>query len=49
MTTTDTTRTLVHVDPTTIVLDRQHRPAAVFLRAITAGELIDVVTRIEQE
>lgn len=37
------------VVPTTIVLDRQHRPAAVFLRAITAGELIDVVTRIEQE
>ncbi|MEK0371878.1 TlpA disulfide reductase family protein [Corynebacterium mastitidis] len=37
------------VVPTTIVLDRQHRPAAVFLRAITAGELIDVVTRIAQE
>ncbi|AKE40492.1 Thiol-disulfide isomerase/thioredoxin [Corynebacterium kutscheri] len=31
------------VVPTTIVLDRQHRPAAVFLREITAHELLNVV------
>lgn len=31
------------VVPTTIVLDRQHRPAAVFLREITAQDVIDVV------
>ncbi|WP_442873729.1 TlpA family protein disulfide reductase [Corynebacterium sp. SCR221107] len=31
------------VVPTTIVLDKQHRPAAVFLREITAQDLLDVV------
>ncbi|MGZ7495771.1 TlpA family protein disulfide reductase [Corynebacterium sp. ZY180755] len=31
------------VIPTTIVLDKQHRPAAVFLREITAKDIIDVV------
>ena len=31
------------VVPTTIVLDREHRPAAVFLKEITDRELLDVV------
>ncbi|WP_051645771.1 TlpA family protein disulfide reductase [Corynebacterium vitaeruminis] len=31
------------VVPTTIVLDKQHRPAAVFLREITAQDLLDVL------
>lgn len=31
------------VVPTTIVLDKQHRPAAVFLQEITAQQLLDVV------
>ncbi|MEH6223953.1 TlpA disulfide reductase family protein [Corynebacterium pseudotuberculosis] len=34
------------VVPTTIILDKQHRPAAVFLREITAKDVIDVVERI---
>ena len=37
------------VIPTTIVLDAQHRPAAVFLREVTAQDLLDVVDRLEQE
>lgn len=37
------------VVPTTIILDKQHRPAAVFLREITAQEIIDVVDHIAQE
>ena len=37
------------VIPTTIVLDSQHRPAAVFLREITAQDLLDVVHDLEQE
>lgn len=37
------------VTPTTIVLDKQHRPAAVFLREITAKELLEVVQPIIDE
>lgn len=37
------------VVPSTIVLDRQHRPAAVFLRAITANELMETVQKILDE
>ena len=37
------------VIPTTIVLDKQHRPAAVFLREITADDLIEVVDRLAEE
>ncbi|WP_368267181.1 TlpA disulfide reductase family protein [Corynebacterium ulcerans] len=34
------------VVPTTIILDKQHRPAAVFLREITAKDVIDVIEKI---
>lgn len=37
------------VVPLTIVLDRQHRVAAVFLHAVHAGDLLPVVQRITQE
>lgn len=37
------------VVPTTIVLDAQHRPAAVFLRGITEQDVLDVVDDLEQE
>lgn len=37
------------VVPTTIVLDRRHRVAAVFLTALLAGDLQPVVTRLAQE
>lgn len=37
------------VIPTTVVLDKQHRPAAVFLRGITDTELIDVVDPLLEE
>lgn len=37
------------VIPTTIVLDAQHRPAAVFLREVTAQDLLDVVDTLEKE
>ena len=37
------------VIPTTIVLDKQHRPAAVFLREITADDLLEVVDRLAEE
>lgn len=37
------------VVPTTVVLDRAHRPAAVFLRAITSDELLAVVRRVAAE
>lgn len=37
------------VVPTTIVLDRQHRPAAVFLRAVSADELGAAVARVVAE
>lgn len=37
------------VIPTTIVLDTQHRPAAVFLREVNAQEIIDLANRLHQE
>ena len=37
------------VIPTTIVLDQQHRPAAVFLREITADDLLEVIDRLDGE
>ncbi|MEE4025425.1 TlpA disulfide reductase family protein [Gordonia sp. PKS22-38] len=37
------------VVPTTVVLDRQHRPAVVFLKAVTAEELDAVVRRVAAE
>lgn len=37
------------VIPTTIVLDKQHRPAAVFLRAVTAEDVIEVADRLAEE
>lgn len=37
------------VVPTTIVLDSQHRPAAVFLRGITDKDILDVIDDLEQE
>ncbi|ETD33815.1 MULTISPECIES: TlpA disulfide reductase family protein [Williamsia] len=37
------------VVPTTVVLDRQHRAAAVFLRAVTAADLLPVVQRLADE
>ena len=37
------------VIPTTIVLDKKHRPAAVFLRAVTAEDVIEVIDRLAEE
>ena len=37
------------VVPTTIVLDKQHRPATVFLRSITAKDVMEVVDKLEKE
>lgn len=37
------------VVPTTIILDKQHRPAVIFLREITAKELIDAIAPLEAE
>ncbi len=37
------------VVPTTVVLDRKHRPAVVYLRSITATELGAVVRRVASE
>lgn len=37
------------VIPTTIVLDKQHRPAAVFLREVSAQDVLDVVDRLAGE
>ena len=37
------------VIPTTIVLDKQHRPAAVFLKEVTADEVLEVVTPLLTE
>ena len=37
------------VVPTTIVLDKQPRPATVFLRSITAQDVMDVVDKLEKE
>ena len=38
-----------NVVPSTIVLDRQRRVAAIFLRRIIAGELLPVVQRLATE
>ncbi|GAC79177.1 Thiol-disulfide isomerase or thioredoxin [Gordonia malaquae] len=35
--------------PTTVILDRQHRPAVVYLRSITADELKAAVLRVASE
>lgn len=37
------------VIPTTVVLDKKHRPAAVFLRGITDTELIETITPLLEE
>ncbi|MGX4760561.1 TlpA disulfide reductase family protein [Corynebacterium minutissimum] len=37
------------VVPTTIVLDKQHRPAAVFLTEITEDKVLEVVDELEKE
>ena len=37
------------VVPTTIVLDKQHRPAAVFLTEITEKDVLEVVDELEKE
>lgn len=37
------------VIPTTIILDREHRPAAVFLREVTAEDILDVALPLAQE
>ena len=37
------------VIPTTIVLDKQHRPAAVFLTEITEKDVLEVVDELEKE
>jgi hypothetical protein len=38
-----------NVVPSTIVLDREHRVAAVFLQAIVAGQLLPVLQRLAAE
>lgn len=37
------------VIPTTIVLDKKHRPAAVYLREVTAQEVIDLTNQLVNE
>lgn len=37
------------VIPTTVILDRQHRPAAVFLQEVTADDILEVTRELEQE
>ena len=37
------------VIPTTVILDKQHRPAAVFLREVTASAIIEVTDRLAGE
>ena len=37
------------VIPTTVVLDAQHRPAAVFLREVTADDILQVTAELESE
>ncbi|MDY5785163.1 TlpA disulfide reductase family protein [Corynebacterium sp.] len=37
------------VIPTTVILDKQHRPAAVFLREVTADDLLAVTDRLAEE
>ena len=37
------------VIPTTVILDKEHRPAAVFLREVSAADILDVVAELEAE
>lgn len=37
------------VIPTTVILDKQHRPAAVFLREVTAADILEVTDRLATE
>ena len=37
------------VIPTTVILDKRHRPAAVFLREVTAADILGVTDRLQQE
>ena len=37
------------VIPTTVILDKQHRPAAVFLREISADDILEVTAKLETE
>lgn len=37
------------VIPTTVILDKQHRPAAVFLREVSADDLLEVTDKLEAE
>lgn len=37
------------VIPTTVVLDKEHRPAAVFLREVSAQDILDVTDELVQE
>lgn len=37
------------VIPTTVVLDREHRPAAVFLREVTADDILEVALPLTEE
>lgn len=37
------------VIPTTVVLDREHRPAAVFLQEVTADDILDVALPLTEE
>ena len=39
----------ISVVPTTLVIDRQHRAAAVFLRAVTTIDLLPVLDRLVAE
>ncbi|WP_018178563.1 TlpA family protein disulfide reductase [Jongsikchunia kroppenstedtii] len=44
-----TWRAPISVVPTTLVVDRQHRAAAVFVRAVTASDLLPLVNRLAAE
>ncbi len=35
--------------PTTIILDREHRPAVVFLKEVSESELWDAVRKVADE
>lgn len=37
------------VIPTTVILDQEHRPAAVFLKEVTDTEILEVTRQLEQE
>jgi peroxiredoxin len=44
-----TWRAPISVVPTTLVVDRQHRAAAVFVRAVTASDLLPLLNRLAAE